>query len=100
MSVLTDWLMFCIFTVRNEVAKVMFLQVSVCPGGSASVRAGIPHPPGADPPPGQTSSWEQTPPLDQTPPPPRTRHPPGTRPPPETATVADGMHPTGMHSCL
>ena len=27
-------------------------------------------------------------------------HPPGTRPPPQqTTTVADGTHPTGMHSC-
>ena len=76
------WLMYCIFTVRNEVAKVMFLQVSVCPGGSASVHAGIPHPPGADPPradiilgadtslgPDTPSPQDQTPPRDQTPPP-------------------------------
>ena len=69
-----------LFTVRNEVAKVMFLHLSVCPqGGSASVHAGLPppqsrHPPGADP--------------------------PRSRPPPQqTATVADGTHPTGMHSC-
>ena len=51
-----------IFTVRNEVAKVMFLQASVCPQGgsgvSASVHAGIiplsptrsRHRPGADTP--------------------------------------------------
>ena len=40
-----------LLTVRNEVAKVMFLQESVCPWGvSASVHAGIPHPPGADTP--------------------------------------------------
>ena len=32
-----------------------------------------------------------------TPPRPGTAPGPGT--PPETATVADGMHPTGMHSC-
>ena len=59
-----------IITVRNEVAKVMFLQVCVCPHGvvSASVLAGIPP------------HWEQTPPG-------------------ETATAADGTHPTGMHSC-
>ena len=59
-----------IFTVRNEVAKVMFLQVCVCPWGrgSASVHVGIP-------------SREQTPPQ-------------------QTATAADGTHPTGMHSCL
>ena len=30
-------------------------------------------------------------------PPPLGRHPPS---PPETATAADGTHPTGMHSCL
>ena len=73
-----------IFTVRNEVAKVMFLQLSVCPQwGSASVQVGIPIPP---PGPGT--------PL-------RTRHPSRTRhPPQETATAADGTHPTGMHSCF
>ena len=79
-----------IFTVRNEVAKVMFLQASVCPQGegvSVSVHAGIPHPPGADIP------QEQTPLLEQT-------HPPEQTPPPgESATAADGTHPTGMHSC-
>ena len=57
----------------------MFLQASVCPRGgvSASVHAGIPPPPGADPPGADT-----------------------TPPPGETATAADGTHPTGMHSCL
>ena len=42
-----------IFTVRNEVAKVMFLHLCVCPqgGGSASVHAGY-HP----------TSQEQAPP--------------------------------------
>ena len=56
------------------------------------------HPPGADTPRSR---------------PPRSRHPPGadtpqeqtspgadTPPPGETATAADGTHPTGMHSCL
>ena len=33
----------------------------------------------------------QTPPLG--------RHPLGRHPPGQTATAADGMHPTGMHSC-
>ena len=38
-----------LFTVRNEVAKVMFLHVSVCPqGGSAPVHAGIHPPPNPD----------------------------------------------------
>ena len=66
-----------IFTVRNEVAKVMFLQASVCPQGegvSVSVHAGIPHPLGADTPPRADNPWEQTPPSwEQTPP--RSRHP-------------------------
>ena len=47
----------------------------------------------------QTPSWEQTPPpsgADTT----RNRHPRKQTPPPrETATAADGTHPTGMHSC-
>ena len=56
--------------------------VSVHGGGVGSVHAGIP--------------------------PPRSRHPLGSRHPPhppsrrlllQTATVADGTHPTGMHSC-
>ena len=86
-----------IFTVRNEVAKVMFLQASVCPQGegvSVSVHAGIPHPLGADiPPPEQTTPGNRHPPLGS-------RHPPGADTPPgETATAADGTHPTGMHSC-
>ena len=65
-----------IFTVRNEVAKVMFLQASVCPQGgvSISVHARIPLPPGADIP------QEQTPPPEQTPP--RSRHPRSRHPPP------------------
>ena len=50
-----------LITVRNEVAKVMFLHLSVCPqGGSASVHAGIP-PPGADSP-GTRPPKEKTPP--------------------------------------
>ena len=83
--------------------------------GSASVHAGIP--PGPRTPPGT----RHTPP-EQTPPGsrhlrPRSRHPPSRQspweqtsptpilpgadtPPPETATVADGTHPTGMHSCF
>ena len=81
-----QWL---IFTVRNEVAKVMFLQACVCPRG---VWGCLPqcmlgyHPPLEQTPP------EQTPPRADTP---RSRHLPG-----ETATAADGTHPTGMHSCL
>ena len=60
-----------IFTGRNEVvAKVMFLQVCVCPQGgrvSASVHAGMPDPPGTR----QTPQTRQTP-RDQA-------DPPGTR---------------------
>ena len=75
-----------IFTVRNEVAKVIFLHLSIIlfTGGVCL-----------------SACWDTTPP-DQAQPP-KTRHPPGTRhhPPPgaETATAADGTHPTGMHSC-
>ena len=79
--------------------------------GSASVHAGTPPPPRAGTP------WEQTPPRSGTPPnqappgsrhplehtPPQTRNTPRSRQPPppgaETATAADGTHPTGMHSC-
>ena len=61
-------------TVRNEVAKVMFLQVSVCPRGGSLPQCmlGYHIPPGS-------------------------KHPPR---PQQTATAADGTHPTGMHSCL
>ena len=50
--------------------KVMFLQVSVCPQGGVYTPLGR-HPP----PPRQTPPWTDT-------------------PPPETATAADGTHPT------
>ena len=60
-------------TVRNEVAKVMLLQVCVCPqwGGSASVHAGIPtpRPPGADTPSGPDTPPDQAPPESRHPPP-------------------------------
>ena len=55
------------------------------------MHAGI-HPPGSRHPPGA-----DTPPRSRHPPgqaPPRSRHPPQ-----QTATAADGTHPTGMHSC-
>ena len=61
-------------TGRNEVvAKVMFLQVCVCPRGgggrvSASVHAGMPYPPASG-----------RPPRDQTDPPGPGRHPPRTK---------------------
>ena len=75
---------YCLITVRNEVAKVMFLQACVCPhegrGVSVSVYAGIPPPPlGTD-----TPLWSRHPP-EQTPPsradPPGSRHPPEQTPP-------------------
>ena len=96
-----------IITVRNEVAKVMFLQASVCPRGGGGVCLSacwdttLPEqtPPRAD-----TPQRADTPPQEQTPPPksrpPKSRHPPRSRPPRDTATAADGTHPTGMHSCF
>ena len=70
-------------------------------GRSASVHVGIP--------PGTRHSSGSKPPRDRhTPPPPRagtpqSRHPPGSDTPradtpQQTATVADGTHPTGIHS--
>ena len=94
---------------RNEVAKVMFLHVSVIlstGGGSALLHAGIPpphprtrHPPGADthPPRADTPLGADNPlggdtPQEQTPP--RSRHPlgadpPGRRPPGRRPPGAD-----------
>ena len=93
-----------IITVRNEVAKVMFLHLSVTlfTGGVCLSACWDTAP-----------SWEQAlPPGPATPrtrPPPPSSHrpeqapPPGTRHPPpgaEAATASDGTHPTGMHSCI
>ena len=52
------------------------------------------RPPGSRNPPGSRPLREQTPPGTDT--------PLGADTPPswQTATAADGMHPTGMHSCL
>ena len=60
--------------------------------------------PQADIPPRQTPPRADTPilgrPPEQTPLPGRHPSPPGRHPClPETATAADGTHPTGMHSC-
>ena len=72
-----------IFTGRNEVvAKVMFLQVCVCPQGgrvSASVHAGMPYPPGPGRPPRDQTDQ---PPWDQADHPPMESPPNGERPPP------------------
>ena len=96
MTELSSW----VVTVRNEVAKFTFLHLSVSHsvhgGGLPQCMLGY-HPP-----------WDQAPlPWDQAPPrpgpQPGSRHPPQDQAPPpphETATVADGTHPTGMHSCL
>ena len=83
-----------IITGRNEVvAKVMFLQVCVCPQGgrvSASVHAGMPYPPRWRTPPrdGEPPRW-RTPPMENPPngePPgwrtPRMENPPDGEPPP------------------
>ena len=77
------------FTVRNEVAKVMFLQACVCPQGGevCLVPGGLLR--GGSAPGGVCSGGVVSQhALRQTP------------PPGETATAADGTHPTGMHSCL
>ena len=72
-----------IFTGRNEVvAKVMFLQVCVCPQGGEGVCL--------------SACWDAIPP--------RMENPPGWRTPPGKQTPAYGLraagtHPTGMHSC-
>ena len=138
----SHFLVYCpseyLITVRNEVAKVMFLPLSVIlfTGGLPQCMLGwylldqTPPGPGTPPPTGpgtppryQAPPWDQASPQDQTPMdqappgtrhPPRTRHPPGPNPPhgPETlprtrqppreqtATAADGTHPTRMHSCF
>ena len=77
----------------------MFLHLSVCPQVG-----GVPGqvPPWADTPLGPGTPPDQvhplgpgTPPGQVNPPP-----PPGPGTPQQTATVADGTHPTGMHSCF
>ena len=125
----SHFLVYCpsenLITVRNEVAKVMFLHLSVIlfTGGLPQCMVGY-HPPGTDTPPGgdtpldhtpldqappdQTPQTrhlpDQAPPLDQAPPPDQTppnRHPPkGRHTPRQMATVVDGTHPTGMHTCF
>ena len=98
-----------IFTGRNKVvAKVMFLQVCVCPQGGGCLpqcMLGCCPPDQADPPP----RTRQDPPRPRRPPspgpgrhtPPGTRqtHTPGKQTPAYGLRVA-GTHPTGMHSCL
>ena len=89
----------CCYRPQRSWGKVMFSQACVIlfTGGSASVHAGIPPPPGADstPPPEQTPR-EQTPPWEQTPP--RTA-PPGAEHAGRYGQRIGGTHPTGMQSC-
>ena len=69
---------------QTKFAKVMFLHLSV----SHSVHRGV----------CLSARWNT--PRDQAPPGPDNPPGPGTPPPgAETATAADGTHPTGMYSC-
>ena len=93
-----DWLVVYIFTGRNEVvAKVMFLQVCVCPRGGVSLSAcwdqADPPPPGPGRHPPRT---RQTPPIRQIPP---DQADPPPKQTPAYGLRAAGTHPTGMHSC-
>ena len=80
-----------IITVRNEVAKVMFIQACVCPQGRGCLpQCMLGYPPleqtspwGADTPSGSRHPREQTP-LEQTAPPEQTRPPSQLDPPPRS----------------
>ena len=92
----------------------VFTHVCLSTGGSASVHAGIPpsHPPWSrhtpwsrHPQSRHPSPWSRAPQTRHLP---QTRYVPGADTPPaagtpplpeQTATVADGTHTTGMHSC-
>ena len=94
-----------IFTVRNEVAKVMFFTgVCLSTGGVCLSACWDTTPYQEQTPPQSRHPQEQTPPRSRHPPgtdTPRSRHPPEQTPPPrDTVTAADGTHPTGMHSCF
>ena len=81
-----------VITARNKVAKVLFLHLSVIlfAGG---VPGQVP-PPRPTPPP-----WDQVHPPWTSYIPDLVHHPDQVNPPArQTATVADGTHPTGMHS--
>ena len=107
----------CLFTVRN-VLRQGYIFTAVCDsvhrrGWRTPPRADNPlpwtdtplgrHPSGRHPP--RQTPLRQTPP-GQTPPGHAGIHTPppnacwDTHPPPPAATVADGTHPTGTHSCL
>ena len=92
-------LLILVITVRNEVAKVMFLHACVCPQGRGSAPEGCLLEGGAWSwgwgvcsrgclVPGGVCSWGGWYPSMH------------SLPPGETATAADGTHPTGMHSCF
>ena len=75
-TILCAGAMSLIFTVRNSsYGKVMFLHVYVCPRGDGGVMRGMC---------GRGHAWREFGGVCVT---------------GETATAADGMHPTGMHSC-
>ena len=97
-NVTKDWFQgFDIFTIRNEVAKVMFLHLSVCPQGgitwAGTLRDQV-HPPGPGTPP-----WDQVyPHWDQVHPP-----GPGTPPgqvPPYQVHPRDQVHPPSRQLLL
>ena len=112
---------YSLVTGRNEVvAKVMFLQVCVCPQGGGGClpqcMLGCHTPPGwrAPPGPGRPPRMEEPPPPGPGRPSPGWRAPPGPGRPPGWRTPplppgkqtpayglrAAGTHPTGMHSCF
>ena len=120
-------MLYFIITVRNKVAKVMFLHLSVIlfTGGMVCLSAcwdttpreahpprKCTHPPPqkhtlpGSTPPGSTPPGNHPLPQGSTPPrkdpPPLGKHTPqeGSPPPRETAAAADGTHPTGMHCCF
>ena len=93
----------CLYFYRPQRSwgKVMFLHVSVIlfTGGSASVLAGIPHPPRDQaPPPGADTLWSRPPwrpPRSRSP---RTRHP-WSRPP-RTRHPSPSRHPLPPEQCM
>ena len=91
-----------VITGRNEVvAKVMFLQVCVCPQGGGCLpqcmlECQTPQDKADPPGPGRPPPQDQTDiPPDQAPP-----HHPRRKQTPAYGLRAAGTHPTGMHSCL
>ena len=77
------------FTVRNEVAKVMFLQACVCPqGGGVCLSACW----------DTTPPWSRPLPLEQIPPPPE-QIPPGSDTPPEQTHPPEQTPPPRRGDC-